>query len=124
MDPADDDDEVEPGLTLWPVKAGGIWRCLHAHSPALAYLVLFLLAFSGHAYGSWLHENEQLGAEGERPISLAQHLAGAQFWFESMQNWQSEFLAVLSIVVLSIFLRQDKSPESKPLAALHSQTGT
>ncbi|HEY6543493.1 MAG TPA: DUF6766 family protein, partial [Dokdonella sp.] len=44
--------------------------------------------------------------------------------FESMQNWQSEFLAVLALVVLSIFLRQDKSPESKPLEAPHRQTGT
>lgn len=124
FDPADETDEVEPGATPWPVKAVGIWRCIYANSLALAYLLLFLLAFSGHAYGSWLHENEQRGAEGEQLISLTQHLAGAQFWFESMQNWQSEFLAVLSIVVLSIFLRQDKSPESKPLDAPHSQTGT
>ncbi len=124
LDPADEDDDVEAGPTPWPVKAGRVWRCLYANSLALAYLGLFLLAFAGHAYGSWLHENEQRGAEGEQLLSLAQHLGGAQFWFESMQNWQSEFLAVLSIVVLSIFLRQDKSPESKPLTAPHSQTGT
>jgi len=61
---------------------------------------------------------------GQVSLSWAAHLLDSQFRFESMQNWQSEFLAVLSIVVLSIFLRQDKSPESKPLRAPHSQTGT
>jgi hypothetical protein len=47
----------------------------------------------------------------------------SQFWFESLQNWQSEFLAVLAIVVLSIWLRQHGSPESKPVDAPHSETG-
>lgn len=97
---------------------------MYANSLALAYLALFLLAFIGHVYGSWLHESELRAAEGEQLLSLTQHLEGAQFWFESMQNWQSEFLAVLSIVVLTILLCQDKSTESKPLAAPHSQTGT
>jgi len=48
----------------------------------------------------------------------------ARFWFESFQNWQSEFLAVLALVVLSIWLRQKDSPQSKPVKAPHSQTGT
>jgi hypothetical protein len=51
-------------------------------------------------------------------------MATSRFWFESFQNWQSEFLAVAAIVVLSIFLREKDSPESKPLAAPHAQTGT
>jgi hypothetical protein len=48
----------------------------------------------------------------------------AQFWFESFQNWQSEFLAIAAMVVLSIFLRQQGSPESKPVDAPHAQTGS
>ncbi len=52
-----------------------------------------------------------------------EHVLGSTFWFESMQNWQSEFLAVLSLVVLTIFLRQKDSPQSKPVQAPHSQTG-
>ena len=48
---------------------------------------------------------------------------GSQFWFESFQNWQSEFLAVGSIVVLSVYLRQKGSPESKPVDVPHSETG-
>ena len=87
-------------------------------------MVLFLAAFVLHARGSWMNENEQRQLEGEPPVAMVEHLLGPQFWFESFQNWQSEFVAVLSIVVLSIWLRQDKSPESKPLAAPHRQTGT
>jgi len=124
LDPAQEEERIEAGPAPCPLRAGGVWRWLYANSLSLAYAFLFLLAFSGHAYGSWSSGNEQRATQGQAPLSLIEHLASAQFWFESMQNWQSEFLAVLSIVVLSIFLRQDKSPESKPLAAPHSQTGT
>jgi hypothetical protein len=51
-------------------------------------------------------------------------VTGSHFWFQSMQNWQSEFLAVAALIVLSIFLRQRGSPESKPVAAPHAKTGT
>ena len=47
-----------------------------------------------------------------------------EFWFQSMQNWQSEFLSLLAMVVLSIWLRQRHSPESKPVDAPHDETGT
>jgi hypothetical protein len=56
-------------------------------------------------------------------LTLGQFLGMSEFWFQSLQNWQSEFLSVLSIVVLSIFLRQKGSPESKPVDAPDSQTG-
>jgi hypothetical protein len=52
-----------------------------------------------------------------------EYLGDPQFWFESFQNWQSEFLSTAVLVVLSIFLRQQNSPESKPVTAPHSQTG-
>lgn len=61
---------------------------------------------------------------GEDPVSLGEHLRSADFWFESFQNWQSEFLAVLVLVLLTIWLRQQDSPQSKPLDAPHSQTAT
>lgn len=124
LDPAQEQERVDPGPTPTPVTKGGVWKWIYANSLSVAFGVLFLGAFIGHAYGSWLHENEQRIAQGLDAIPWSTHLGGAQFWFESMQNWQSEFLAVLSIVVLSIFLRQDKSPESKALAAPHGQTGT
>ena len=123
LDPADEEEKIEPGPTPWPVKAGGWIKRLYAHSLALAFGFLFLLSFALHAIGRLAHENEQALSLGLPPVGMAGHLGGARFWFESFQNWQSEFLAVLAIVVLSIFLRQDKSPESKPLEAPHRQTG-
>jgi len=123
LDPAQEEQEIEPGATPWPVRRGGLWRAVYANSLSLTYLLLFLLTFAGHTYGSWKHENEQRLLEGEPGVAWSEHLGSAQFWFESMQNWQSEFLAVLSIVLLSIYLRQEDSPESKPVAAPHSQTG-
>ena len=60
---------------------------------------------------------------GQAPVSMRQSLGTARFWFESFQNWQSEFLAVGSIVVLSIGLRERGSPESKPVHRAHAETG-
>jgi hypothetical protein len=116
-------ENIEPGPKPWPVRKGGWWRKLYGSSLTTAFMVLFAASFMLHAYGSWRHENDERSLQGQPPTSLSEHVTGSTFWFESLQNWQSEFLAVLSIVVLSIFLRQDKSPESKPLDAPHRQTG-
>jgi hypothetical protein len=63
-------------------------------------------------------------AHGEAPVSLWSFLTSAQLWFQSFQNWQSEFLAVSALAVLGIFLRERGSPESKPVAAPHAETGS
>jgi hypothetical protein len=124
LDPVEEEERIESGPTPGPVTAGGVAKWFYSHSLSLVLFALFLASFSMHAYGSLLHENEDRLAQGMPAIDLLEHLAGAQFWFESFQNWQSEFLAVLALVLLSIVLREDKSPESKPLAAPHGQTGT
>ncbi len=116
-------EKIEPGEKPWPVRAGGLWRKLYAHSLSAALLGLFVVSFVAHWLGSWRQFSEEAVGKGEIPPSTWAYLGEAQFWFESFQNWQSEFLAVLSLVVLSIFLRQDKSPQSKPVDAPHSQTG-
>ncbi|MBL8688011.1 MAG: hypothetical protein JNL04_02885, partial [Rhodospirillaceae bacterium] len=67
-------------------------------------------------------ENIRRAAHGQDPQPAIAYVSSSQFWFEAMQNWQSEFLAVLSIVVLSIFLRHKGSPESKPVAMPNSET--
>jgi len=123
MDPEQETQEVEPGPAPWPVRRGGLWLRLYERSLAIAFGGLFALSFVLHLYGSWQAELEQRLARGEGPVTIWHHLAGASFWFESFQNWQSEFLAVLSLVVLTIFLRQKDSPQSKPVAAPHRQTG-
>lgn len=107
----------------WPVRRGGWWRAVYAHSLSLAFALLFLASFALHAWSSLDLENEHRVAAGQPALSLGEHLGGAQFWFESFQNWQSEFLAIGSMVVLSIFLRERNSPESKPVEASHAETG-
>ncbi|HEU4679449.1 MAG TPA: DUF6766 family protein [Terrimicrobiaceae bacterium] len=67
--------------------------------------------------------HEEAAEHGQHALSVWQYCGTSQFWFESFQNWQSEFLAMFAIVVLLIWLREDGSPESKPVTAPHAQTG-
>lgn len=107
-----------------PVRKGGAVLWLYENSLSFAFIALFAFSFVLHAIGGAKACNEERASHGEAPISVADYLAGSRFWFESFQNWQSEFLAIWAMVVLSIFLRQRGSPESKPVDAPHSQTGT
>ncbi|HEY0332900.1 MAG TPA: DUF6766 family protein [Stenotrophomonas sp.] len=123
LEPSQEQQDIEAGPVPWPVRRGGVWLKLYEHSLAIAFGVLFALSFVLHLFGSWKADLEQRLARGEGPVTVWHHLAGAEFWFESFQNWQSEFLAVLALVLLTIWLRQKDSPQSKPVAAPHSQTG-
>ena len=107
----------------WPVRRGGWVLKLYAHSLTLVFLGLFLISFAIHAVSGCMNYNEELSLHAQPPVTCLQYLQSSRFWFESLQNWQSEFLAIFSMVVLSIFLRQRGSPESKPVDAPHSQTG-
>lgn len=107
----------------WPVRRGGWALWLYERSLAAAFLGLFVLSLMLHAIGGCMAENEHRAAQGLQSESLTQFVASSEFWFQSFQNWQSEFLAVFSIVTLTIFLRQRGSPQSKPVAAPHSATG-
>jgi glycerol uptake facilitator-like aquaporin len=84
---------------------------------------LFVATFILHLRYSAEAENAEAIMHGQAATSMMDHLVSAQFWFESLQNWQSEFLSTAVIVVLSIFLRFRGSPQSKPVAAPHTQTG-
>jgi hypothetical protein len=127
----DEDEEVDEDPALkrdepdapGPVKAGG-WRLkLYQRSLSGAFFALFLASFIGHAMGGARAYSDELEKFGQPPLSTWEYLGTARFWFESLQNWQSEFLAVAAIVVLTIRLREQGSPESKPVAAPHSRTG-
>jgi hypothetical protein len=124
MEPTKEQEKIERGPKPWPVRAGGLWLKLYEHSLSLAFTLLFLASFVLHLEGSWRHDAIERELEGEKTLTLIQYLGSSQFWFESFQNWQSEFLAVASLVILSIWLRQKDSPQSKPVQAPHSQTGT
>jgi uncharacterized protein (DUF486 family) len=107
-----------------PVRRGGLLLTLYEHSLSLALFGLFLLSLLLHALGGHAEYNQQQLEHGQAPVSLWGFVTSSAFWFQSMQNWQSEFLAVAALAVLGIFLRQRGSPESKPVAAPHAQTGS
>ena len=107
-----------------PVRRGGLWLVLYENSLGLAFAVLFLMSITMHALGGAREYSAEQVAHGGSPVGVGRFVTTSTFWFQSFQNWQSEFLAVGTIVVLSIFLRQRGSPESKPVAAPHSQTGS
>ncbi|HWN68729.1 MAG TPA: DUF6766 family protein [Haliangium sp.] len=107
----------------WPVRRKGWPLKIYQCSLSLAFLGLFLASFGGHALSGYREQSAERLAHGLPEISLFEYASGATFWFESLQNWQSEFLAVLSMVTLSIFLRQRGSPESKPVDFPHHETG-
>jgi hypothetical protein len=108
--------------TPWPVRKGGGFLLLYEHSLAIAFFVLFFASWALHAVGGAKAFNEEQVQHGEASISVWRYVSTSQFWFESMQNWQSEFIAVAAIVGLSIFLRQRGSAESKPVAEPHRHT--
>lgn len=108
----------------WPVRAGGFVRGLYGQSLGLAMALLFVVSFALHLRNSARLAGEEAAMHGQPPPGVLEHLHSPQFWFESFQNWQSEFLSTAVLVVLAIFLRQRGSPESKPVAAPHAQTGS
>ena len=107
----------------WPVRRGGWILKLYENSLSLALFFLFVVSFGLHALGGQLAYNQQQAEHGGHPVTLVGYLCTSQFWFESFQNWQSEFLSVAALVVFSIFLRQKGSPESKPVDHPHHETG-
>lgn len=107
----------------WPVKKGGLILGIYKHSLCYAFTFLFLLSFMMHWYGSMKDYNEEQVLKGKPTETAMQYLGNPRLWFESFQNWQSEFLSVFSLVLLSVYLREQGSPQSKPVDAPHMETG-
>lgn len=109
----------------WPVRRGGLVLKLYENSLSLAFLLFFVISISLHAVSGAAVYNDEQASHGEpEKVAVLQYAGTSRFWFESLQNWQSEFLAIGAMVVLSIFLRQRGSPESKPVDSPHHETGT
>lgn len=106
----------------WPVRTGRFVG-LYSHSFALALFALFLTSFALHGVGGRMAFNEAQARHGGEMVSLLGYVSTSRFWFESFQNWQSEFISVGVLIVLSIFLRQRGSAQSKPVHAPHAETG-
>ena len=120
VDPRDFADQPD---APWPVRRGGWVLTLYESSLGLAFVLLFLLSWVGHAAGGFADYAEDQVTHGQPAPVFTDYLASPRFWFESFQNWQSEFLAIASMVWLAVYLRQRWSPESKPVHAPHDETG-
>jgi hypothetical protein len=107
----------------WPVKRGGLWLRFYENSLSLALFGLFLFSIALHAVGGTIEYNEDQRDHGAETVSVLGFVGTPNFWFQSMQNWQSEFLSIGVLVLFSVFLRQKGSPESKPVAAPHDYKG-
>lgn len=107
----------------WPVHKGGMMLRLYSHSLSIALLSLLVLSFWLHLAGSTQRSNEEAMRHQQPLKTVAETLTEPEFWYESFQNWQSEFLSMGMLVVLGIYLRERGSPESKPVGAPHAKTG-
>lgn len=125
-EPVDEDPRAardRPGVP-WPVRRGGLALKLYENSLGLAFLALFLLSFALHAAGGAAQFSEDQVDHGGKAVSALQYVGTSQFWFESLQNWQSEFLSIGAMVAFTVFLRQRGSPQSKPVATPNAEQGT
>ncbi|GAA4444149.1 DUF6766 family protein [Actinokineospora soli] len=103
-------------------KAGGWRTALFSRSLGLTMLALFLTSWAAqYIAGRSAYNAEQLAAF-EDAVSWGEYLVSSDFWNRTLQNWQSEFLAIASMAILSVYLRQRGSPESKPVGAPHAVT--
>jgi hypothetical protein len=104
-------------------RVGGWRTALFSRSLGLLMGGLFLLTWAASSIAGWAaYNSEQLG-DRQDPVSWVGYLGQADFWNRSFQNWQSEMLAVGSMAVFTVYLRQRGSPESKPVGVAHAETG-
>jgi hypothetical protein len=120
---ADPRDADQRKSVPWPVRRGGIVLAFYERSLSTLFFLLFFASFALHAAGGARDYSENQLAHGQAAVSIWRFLTTSEFWFQSFQNWQSEFLAVSVIVGASVYLRQKGSAESKPVAEPHHATG-
>lgn len=111
-----------PDSPRW-ARVGGVRQAVFSRSLGLVMAALFLLSWLAQSIAGVAAYNEQQLRQLQAPIGWTQYVASADFWSRSLQNWQSELLAVASMAILSVYLRQRGSPESKPVGTPHTSTG-
>jgi hypothetical protein len=124
---SDEDQKVgehaRPDSPAW-ARAGGARTLVFSWSLTGVMGLIFLGSWFAQSLGGWAAFNETRLQRLQDPLAWGQYVTNADFWSRTLQNWQSEFLAVGSMAVLSIYLRQRGSPESKPVGEPHASTGT
>ena len=119
----DDPDRPKDELPATTRRRNPVFSWLYSYSLGIALALLFIASFVLHWWASLTAANAEALLHGGEVQTLGGYLLDAQLWFESFQNWQSEFMSTAVLVVLSIFLRHKGSPESKPAGAANSETG-
>jgi hypothetical protein len=104
-------------------RAGGVRTALFSNSLGLVMGLIFVLSWLAQSIVGVAAYNEQQLADLQDPVAWSQYLREPDFWNRTLQNWQSELLAVASMVILAIYLRQRGSSQSKPVGSSHSATG-
>jgi hypothetical protein len=122
-----DEDQLVGGYSnenspAW-AKVSGWRRAVFSNSLGMTMGLIFILSWLVQSIAGNSAYNEEQLRNFQHPVSWAEYLVSPDFWNRTLQNWQSEFLAVGSMVVLSIYLRQRGSPESKPVGSAHDDTG-
>jgi hypothetical protein len=113
---------ASPKSPLW-ARAGDLRTAIYSNSLLIVMALIFLGSWFAHSVTAWSEFNSEQVEHDQAKVSWLGFLGRPTFWEQTFQNWQSEFLAVGSFVVLSIYLRQRGSPESKPVGAPHDATG-
>ena len=105
-------------------RVAGWRRTLYSNSLCLTMGLIFVLSWLVQSIAGNSNYNQEQIQNFQQPVAWTEYIASPEFWNRTLQNWQSEFLAVGSMVVLSIYLRQRGSPESKPVGSAHDDTGS
>jgi hypothetical protein len=113
-----------PTSPRWARFHGGLRRSIYSNSLLLLMTAIFLLSWFGQSVTGWTQFNDEQEQHDEPTLSWAQYVKEPEFWEKTLQNWQSEFLAVGTMAVFTIYLRQRGSPESKPVGSAHDETGS
>jgi hypothetical protein len=107
---------------LW-ARVGGWRTAVYSNSLLIVMAIIFAGSWFAQSVTGWTDFNAEATDHGEATVSWWSYVGSATFWESTLQNWQSEFLAVGSFAVLAVYLRQRGSPESKPVGAAHESTG-
>jgi Domain of unknown function (DUF6766) len=113
-----------PKAPRWARRHGGLRRRLYSNSLLLVMSAIFFLSWFGQSVTGWTEYNAEQGDHDEPTVSWASYVTTGSFWEDTLENWQSEFLAVGTMAIFTVYLRQRGSPESKPVGAAHDETGT
>ncbi len=116
-------EHLQPDSPKW-ARAGGLQTLVYSNSLVLAMTVIWLSSWFAQLVTGRIEYNENQLDHQEAPLTLMQYAGSSDFWNRTVQNWQSEFLAVASMVLFSIWLRQRGSSQSKPVGEAHAATST